>query len=91
MRSLTSLGLSTTQALELLTHPAIGEAQSSSDVLDGIVDASDRLEGGGVIQWLNDFDADQRYATRLYHAHALCSSPPLLVPSSPGICGGRGR
>ena len=60
MRSLTSLGLSTTQALELLTHPNISEAQSSSDVLDGIVDASDRQEGGGVIQWLNDFDADQR-------------------------------
>ena len=60
MQSLASLGLSTTQALELLTHPNISEAQSSSDVLDGIVDASDRQEGGGVIQWLNDFDADQR-------------------------------
>ncbi|KAH9924083.1 glycosyltransferase family 24 protein [Fomitopsis serialis] len=61
MQSLTSLGLSTSQALELLTHPYISAAQSASDVLDGIVDASDRQEGGDVIQWLNDFEKDSRY------------------------------
>ncbi|TFY57738.1 hypothetical protein EVJ58_g6843 [Rhodofomes roseus] len=61
MRSLTSLGLSTAQALELLTHPKINAAQGASDVLDGIVDASDRQEGGGVIQWWNDLEKDSRY------------------------------
>lgn len=70
MQSLTSLGLSTTQALELLTHPNITEAQSSSDVLDGVVDASDRQEGGEVVQWLNDFEQDQR---------CVASEPPVDV------------
>ena len=71
MQSLTSLGLSTSQALELLTHPYISAAQSASDVLDGIVDASDRQEGGDVIQWLNDFEKDSRYVIRCYSVCAV--------------------
>ncbi|KAH9930812.1 glycosyltransferase family 24 protein [Amylocystis lapponica] len=62
MLSLTSLGLSPSQAIDLLTHPIIGAAQSSSDVLDGLFDASDRPEEGGVIGWLNDLTEDSRYA-----------------------------
>ncbi|KZT24849.1 glycosyltransferase family 24 protein [Neolentinus lepideus HHB14362 ss-1] len=60
--SLTSLGLTPTQALDLLTHPAIATAQGGSDVLDGIFDASDRPEGGDVIVWWNDLEKDGRYA-----------------------------
>ncbi|PCH34985.1 glycosyltransferase family 24 protein [Wolfiporia cocos MD-104 SS10] len=61
MLSLTSLGLTPGQALDLLTHPSISMAQSESDVLDGVVDASDRPEGGDVIVWWNDFEKDARY------------------------------
>ncbi|KZT07030.1 glycosyltransferase family 24 protein [Laetiporus sulphureus 93-53] len=61
MLSLTSLGLSPGKAFELLTHPSIAAAQSESDVLDGILDASDHLEGENVIVWLNDLQKDNRY------------------------------
>lgn len=60
MLSLTSLGLSPGQAVELLTHDAIVRAQSQSSVLDGIFDASDRPEEGEFIIWMNDFEKDPR-------------------------------
>ena len=62
MGSLMSLGLSSEQAIELLTHMAVAKAQSESGALDGLFDASDRAEGGGVIGWLNDIENDERYA-----------------------------
>ncbi|KAI0696066.1 glycosyltransferase family 24 protein [Cytidiella melzeri] len=61
MRATEALGLSAGQAIELLTHRAIGVAQSDSGVLDGICDASDRPEGEGVIMWWNDITSDKRY------------------------------
>ena len=60
MKSLTSLGLTSAEVLDLLTHPSIASAQSSSDVLEGIFDASDREEGGDAIIWLNDLEVDKR-------------------------------
>ncbi|KAG1823651.1 glycosyltransferase family 24 protein [Suillus subaureus] len=33
-----------------------------NDLLDGLVDSSDRPEGGGVILWRNDIEEDTRYA-----------------------------
>ena len=63
MQSLTSLGLTAGQAVDLLTHKAIGLAQSdSADVTDALFDASDRPEGGSVIVWWNDLTKDSRYA-----------------------------
>ncbi|OSX61274.1 glycosyltransferase family 24 protein [Postia placenta MAD-698-R-SB12] len=50
MLSLTSLGLSPGQAVELLTHDAIVRAQGQSSVLDGIFDASDRPEEGELLR-----------------------------------------
>lgn len=58
MLNLMSLGLSSEQAMRLLTHPTIGAAQGDSGVLDGLYDASDRPEGEGVIVWLNDIEKD---------------------------------
>lgn len=55
-----SLGLSPSQAIELLTHRTVAQAQASGGVLDGIFDASDRAEGGEVIGWLNDIENDER-------------------------------
>ena len=48
--------------VELLTHSNISSAQSEKDMLDGVFDASDRLEGGGVITWWNDLERDSKYA-----------------------------
>jgi UDP-glucose:glycoprotein glucosyltransferase len=50
------------EAVELLTHPNISAAQGDKDVLEGVFDASDRSEGGGVITWWNDIERDSRYA-----------------------------
>jgi UDP-glucose:glycoprotein glucosyltransferase len=33
-----------------------------NDLLDGLVDSSDRSEGGGVILWRNDIEEDTKYA-----------------------------
>ncbi|KAK7462762.1 killer toxin resistant protein [Stygiomarasmius scandens] len=62
MLSLEGLGLERAEAMELLTSPVVAEAQSDNGVLDGVVDASDRLEGGGVVVWWNDLEKDSRYA-----------------------------
>ncbi|KAI0628063.1 glycosyltransferase family 24 protein [Trametes polyzona] len=62
MLSLLSLGLSPAQAIDLLTHRTLAQAQTTGGVLDGRFDASDRAEGGGVIGWLNDLENDERYA-----------------------------
>lgn len=69
MRSLMALGLSRLQAFELLTHPAVGEAQSEAGVLDGLFDASDREEDGGVIMWWNDLEKDNRSVERMSLRH----------------------
>ncbi|OSD04995.1 glycosyltransferase family 24 protein [Trametes coccinea BRFM310] len=61
MLSLLSLGLSPEQAIELLTHRTVAQAQAGGGMLDGLFDASDRPEGGDVIGWLNDFENDARY------------------------------
>jgi UDP-glucose:glycoprotein glucosyltransferase len=67
MHSLVSLGLTRGQSIELLTHPDIGASQNdASTVLDGMVDASDRREGGGVIIWWNDIESDERYVWNLF-------------------------
>jgi UDP-glucose:glycoprotein glucosyltransferase len=60
--ALTTLGLEPGQAVALLTHPALAEAQGAGGVLDGLFDASDRLEGGDLIMWWNDMETDSRYA-----------------------------
>jgi UDP-glucose:glycoprotein glucosyltransferase len=55
-------GLRSAQAVDLLTHPNISASQTNKDVLEGLFDASDRSEGGGVIMWWNDLERDSRYA-----------------------------
>lgn len=61
MLSLTSLGLTPGQSFDLLTHPAISATITGANVLDGLFDASDRAEDGGVIIWWNNFEKDTRY------------------------------
>lgn len=58
VNSLAMLGLSPKQAYELISDPIVGVAATESDPLEGVVDASDRPEGGDVIIWLNDLEND---------------------------------
>ncbi|BCR94558.1 putative UDP-glucose:glycoprotein glucosyltransferase [Aspergillus luchuensis] len=54
-----NLGLSATDAVELLSHPLLGEALAR----DGPqrYNYRDDIEGGGVIMWLNNLEKDARY------------------------------
>ncbi len=60
MRNIASLGLKNDEALEVLTHPAVASAQKDGGATDGMFDASDRSEDGGVIVWWNDIEHDKK-------------------------------
>ena len=60
MLSLTSLGLTPKQAYDLISDPAIGQAQTEEEPGEGLLDASDRIEEGNAITWWNDIEKDKR-------------------------------
>ncbi|KAF8190189.1 hypothetical protein K438DRAFT_2018604 [Mycena galopus ATCC 62051] len=73
------LGMTSEEARALLTHEAVGAAQgAATGVVDGVFDASDREEGGGVVVWWNDLEKDSRYAAWSPSIHAI------LRPLYPG-------
>ncbi|THV04765.1 glycosyltransferase family 24 protein [Dendrothele bispora CBS 962.96] len=78
MLSLERLGLERAEAMDLLISPIVAEAQSDNGLLDGVVDASDRLEEGDVVVWWNDLEKDSRYAQWPSSIHGL------LRPLYPG-------
>ncbi|WVQ98589.1 hypothetical protein IAU59_005718 [Kwoniella sp. CBS 9459] len=59
--SLTSLGLTPRQAVDLISDPVIGEAQVEDAPGESVLDASDRIDGGDVIVYWNDIEKDKRY------------------------------
>ncbi|KAG8877951.1 hypothetical protein FRB98_006435 [Tulasnella sp. 332] len=59
---LASVGLTSAQSIRVLTNEALSKP-SENQLMDGLLDASDRSEGGGLIAWLNDFEQDERYAS----------------------------
>ena len=61
MSSLTSLGLTAEQAVDLVSHESIFAAQRERGTVEDIFDASDREEGGDVIIWWNNLEKDQMY------------------------------
>lgn len=54
-----SLGLTSQQAVELLSHGALAAAKAEERALR--FDYRDAIEGGNVIVWLNDLEKDSRY------------------------------
>lgn len=58
VKSLMKLGLTSKQAYDLISDPIVAESQTESGPLEGLVDASDRPEGGEVICWVNDLEND---------------------------------
>ena len=65
MSTLTSLGMAHKEALEVLTHPSVTQAQQVG-ALDGLFDASDRIEGGEVVIYWNDIEKDKRWALKKF-------------------------
>ena len=59
---MTSLGLTAEQAVDLVSHESILNAQREKGAVEDVFDASDREEGGDVIIWWNDLEKDQMYA-----------------------------
>ena len=55
------MGLTPKQAFQLLSDPIIGQKQTGEEAGEGVVDASDRPEGGDVVVWWNDIEKDSRY------------------------------
>ena len=66
MLALTGLGLSSEEAVNSLTHPLLSVTQHGVVNLDGLFDASDRAEEGGVIGWLNDIAQDARCVFKIH-------------------------
>ena len=57
---LKDIGLTATEAIDLLTHEVITQSQSEDEPQR--YDWRDDIEGGNVIMWLNDIEQDKRYA-----------------------------
>ncbi|KAJ5266752.1 hypothetical protein N7478_009560 [Penicillium angulare] len=53
------IGLSSQDAVKLLSHPLLAEAHADDDAQR--YDFRDELEGGEVIIWMNDLEKDSRY------------------------------
>ena len=69
VKSLKSLGFSGSEAVQILSHPAIAEAKVEGEVQR--YDYRDELEGGRVIIWLNNIEKDKRYESWPAHTSAL--------------------
>ncbi|KAI9654583.1 MAG: hypothetical protein M1831_005344 [Alyxoria varia] len=60
IKGIQSLGLSSQEAINLLSHPKLGQSQGLDEPTR--FDWRDSNEGGKVILWLNDLEKDRRYA-----------------------------
>lgn len=81
IRSLRNLGFSGSEAVQILSHPAIAESKAGGD--SQRYEYRDIIEGGKVIIWLNDIEKDKRYASWPTEAHAVGS-----IISTKSICSG---
>lgn len=77
MGSLRELGFTGSEAVKLLSHPAI--AQTKVDSESQRYDYRDTLEGGRVIIWLNDIEKDRRYSDWPKHATAVCQVSTVIA------------
>lgn len=69
------LGISAQEAVKLLSHPILTEAQSDEDVQR--YDYRDRIEGGDVIIWLNNLEKDSRYDSWPSDLESVCFPRPF--------------
>lgn len=60
INSFRSIGVNAQEAVKLLSHPDIAQAQADTEAQR--YDFRDTSEGGNVIMWLNDLEKDKRYS-----------------------------
>ena len=68
--NLRDLGFSGSEAVQILSHPAIADSKVEGDTQR--YNYRDTLEGGHVIIWLNDIEKDKRYSSWPTHSSAVC-------------------
>lgn len=71
INNIRALGLSGPEAIGLLSHDAISDAQSGDETQR--YDWRDQLEGGDVIMWMNDIEKDKRYLDWPSSLDAVCT------------------
>ena len=76
--NLRSLGLSGSEAVQVLSHPAIADAKMDTD--SQRYDYRDKIEGGKIIIWLNDIEKDKRYSGWPVQTSAVSFLPPRVAP-----------
>lgn len=60
--SLTTLGMSSKKAIDLLTDIGAVEAAEGGNEPVGLFDVRDKSEGKNLVVWMNDLESDKRYA-----------------------------
>ena len=71
------LGFTGSEAVEILSHPAIAESKSQAE--SQRYDYRDAIERGKVIIWLNDIEKDKRYESWPTHSSAVGHTPAVLL------------
>lgn len=80
VKNLRSIGFSGSEAISLLSQPAIAEAKLQGE--SQRYDYRDDIEGSNVIIWLNDIEKDKRYEAWPTHSSALLQRTyPGQLPS----------
>ncbi|KAL8794549.1 MAG: hypothetical protein Q9195_002884 [Heterodermia aff. obscurata] len=80
VKNLREIGFSGSEAVSLLSHPAVAEAKVQGEAQR--YDYRDTLEGSNVIIWLNDIEKDKRYEGWPSHSSALLQRTyPGQLPS----------
>lgn len=80
VKNLREIGFSGSEAVSLLSHPAVAEAKVQREAQR--YDYRDTLEGSNVIIWLNDIEKDKRYEGWPSHSSALLQRTyPGQLPS----------
>ncbi|TIA91902.1 hypothetical protein E3P81_01822 [Wallemia ichthyophaga] len=69
----------TSDAIKVLSHRALYASQiiRPDSVADGLVDASDRIEEGGVIRWMNDLEDHKQYNGKFWSPYMRNLLNPL--------------
>lgn len=77
--SISTLGFSKSDAIKLLNHRALYAAQVTrpDSIAEGLVDASDRIEGGDVVRWINDLEKDEQYRNKSWSPYLRSLLSPL--------------
>ncbi|KAG2188930.1 hypothetical protein INT44_004072 [Umbelopsis vinacea] len=62
VQALIDIGLSPTDAISLLTHPALASQKNSNEEADDIFDVRDDSQDENIVIWWNDIENDDRYS-----------------------------